>query len=109
MQHPCSNGVNTLKCRSMLRTLNTGVCRRSEKIGKELNMMLEINKGTLLALYIGRMKDEGSLRPEQISIGKLNNAKEAIKVAREARTILGGNGVTLEYPVIRHANDWRPS
>jgi glutaryl-CoA dehydrogenase len=68
-------------------------------------MMLEINKGTLLALHIGRIKDEGSLRPEQIYIGKLNNAREAIKIAREARTILGGNGVTLEYPVLRDTNN----
>lgn len=72
---------------------------------KLVNMMLELEKGTLLALHIGRMKDEGTLRTEQISIGKLNNAREAIKIAREARTILGGNGVTLEYPIIRHANN----
>jgi glutaryl-CoA dehydrogenase len=72
---------------------------------KLVNMMLEINKGTLLALHIGRIKDEGSLRPEQIYIGKLNNAREAIKIAREARTILGGNGVTLEYPVLRDTNN----
>jgi glutaryl-CoA dehydrogenase len=68
-------------------------------------MMLEINKGTLLALHIGRMKDEGTLRPEHVSVGKLNNVREAIEIAREARTILGGNGVTLDYPVIRHANN----
>ncbi|MDQ3927181.1 MAG: acyl-CoA dehydrogenase family protein [Actinomycetota bacterium] len=72
---------------------------------KLVDMMLEINKGTLLALHIGRMKDDGKLRPEQISFGKLNNVREAIKIAREARTILGGNGVTLEYPVLRHANN----
>jgi glutaryl-CoA dehydrogenase len=72
---------------------------------KLVNMMLEINKGTLLALHIGRMKDQGTLRTEQISIGKLNNARQAIEIAREARTILGGNGITLEYPVIRHANN----
>ncbi len=72
---------------------------------KLVNMMLEINKGTLLALHIGRMKDQGTLRPEQISIGKLNNARQAIEIAREARTILGGNGITLDYPVIRHANN----
>jgi glutaryl-CoA dehydrogenase len=68
-------------------------------------MMLEINKGTLLALHLGRMKDEGTLRPEHVSVGKLNNVREAIEIAREARTILGGNGVTLDYPVIRHANN----
>jgi glutaryl-CoA dehydrogenase len=72
---------------------------------KLVNMMLEIEKGTLLALHLGRMKDEGTLRPEQISFGKLNNVREAIKIAREARTILGGNGVTLDYPIMRHANN----
>jgi glutaryl-CoA dehydrogenase len=68
-------------------------------------MMIEIEKGTLLALHLGRMKDEGTLRPEQISFGKLNNVREAIKIAREARTILGGNGVTLDYSPMRHANN----
>jgi glutaryl-CoA dehydrogenase len=72
---------------------------------KLVDMMLEINKGTLLALHIGRMKDEGTLRPEHVSVGKLNNVREAIEIAREARTILGGNGITLDYPVIRHANN----
>jgi glutaryl-CoA dehydrogenase len=72
---------------------------------KLVNMMLEVEKGTLLALHLGRMKDEGTLRPEQISFGKLNNVREAIKIAREARTILGGNGVTLDYPAMRHANN----
>ena len=72
---------------------------------KLVDMLLEINKGMLLALRIGRMKDEGTLRPEHVSVGKLNNVREAIEIAREARTILGGNGVTLDYPVIRHANN----
>ena len=72
---------------------------------KLVNMMLEINKGMMLALHLGRMKEDGRLRAEQISVGKLNNVREAIKIAREARTILGGNGVTLEYPVMRHANN----
>ncbi|MBV9455735.1 MAG: acyl-CoA dehydrogenase family protein [Rubrobacter sp.] len=72
---------------------------------KLVDMMVEINKGMLLALHLGRMKDDGRLRTEQISLGKLNNVREAIKIARDARTILGGNGVTLEYPVIRHANN----
>jgi glutaryl-CoA dehydrogenase len=72
---------------------------------KLVNMMLEIEKGTLLALHLGRMKDEGTLRPEHISFGKLNNVREAIEIAREARTILGGNGVTLDYPVMRHMNN----
>jgi glutaryl-CoA dehydrogenase len=72
---------------------------------KLVNMLLEIQKGTLLALHIGRMKDEGTLRPEHISVGKLNNVREAIEIAREARTILGGNGITLDYSVMRHANN----
>ena len=68
-------------------------------------MLVEVNKGTLLALHLGRMKDEGRLRPEQVSVGKLNNVREALAIAREARTILGANGITLEYPVIRHMNN----
>jgi glutaryl-CoA dehydrogenase len=72
---------------------------------KLVNMMVEIGKGTLLALHLGRMKDEGTLRPEHISFGKLNNVREAIKIAREARTIFGGNGVTLDYSPLRHANN----
>ena len=72
---------------------------------KLVNMMLEIQKGTMVALHVGRMKDAGALRPEHVSFGKLNNVREAINIAREARTILGGNGVTLEYPMLRHANN----
>jgi glutaryl-CoA dehydrogenase len=72
---------------------------------KLVNMLLELNKGTLLALHLGRMKDEGRLDPEQVSLGKLNNVREALRIAREARTILGANGITLEYPVIRHMNN----
>ena len=72
---------------------------------KLVNMMLEMEKGTLLALHVGRMKDEGTVRPEHISAGKLNNVREAIEIAREARTILGGNGVTLDYSPLRHANN----
>jgi glutaryl-CoA dehydrogenase len=59
----------------------------------------------LLALHLGRMKEKGTLRAEQVSLGKLNNVREAIAIAREARTILGANGITLEYPVIRHMNN----
>jgi glutaryl-CoA dehydrogenase len=59
----------------------------------------------LLALHLGRMKDEGRLLPEHVSMGKLNNVREALSVAREARTILGASGITLEYPVIRHMNN----
>lgn len=72
---------------------------------KLVDMMLEIQKGTMLALHIGRMKDVGALRHEQVSFGKLNNVREAIEIAREARTILGGNGVTLDYSPLRHANN----
>jgi glutaryl-CoA dehydrogenase len=69
---------------------------------KLAEMALEINRATLLALHLGRMKDEGTLRPEHVSMGKMGNVRGAIEVARSARTILGGNGITLEYPVIRH-------
>jgi glutaryl-CoA dehydrogenase len=72
---------------------------------KLADMLVELSKGTLLALHLGRMKDEGRLVPEQVSLGKLNNVREALQIARTARTILGANGVTLEYPVIRHANN----
>jgi len=72
---------------------------------KLVNMMLEINKGVMVALHVGRMKDEGTAHPSHISFGKLNNVREAIAIAREARTILGGNGVTNDYPVLRHANN----
>ena len=72
---------------------------------KLADMALEVGKAQLLAMHLGRRKDEGSIRPEQISLGKLNNVREAIAIARECRTILGANGITLEYPVIRHANN----
>jgi glutaryl-CoA dehydrogenase len=72
---------------------------------KLVDMLLELNKGTLLALHLGRMKDDGRLAPQQVSLGKLNNVREALAIAREARTILGANGITLEYPVIRHMNN----
>jgi glutaryl-CoA dehydrogenase len=72
---------------------------------KLAEMALEINRGTLVALHLGRMKDDGTLLPEQVSLGKMGNVRGAIEVARTARTILGANGVTLEYPVIRHVNN----
>lgn len=72
---------------------------------KLVDMALEINKGFLLALQLGRLKDAGKLQPHQISVGKLNNCREAIKICREARTILGGNGITLEHSPLRHANN----
>jgi glutaryl-CoA dehydrogenase len=72
---------------------------------KLVDMAVEIQKGMLLALHLGRMKDEGRVRPEHISVGKLNNVREALAICREARGVLGANGVTLEYPVIRHMNN----
>jgi len=72
---------------------------------KLADMALEINKGMLLALHLGRMKDEGRLTPAHVSMGKLNNVREALEIAREARGVLGANGITLEYPVIRHMNN----
>ncbi|GAA1904356.1 acyl-CoA dehydrogenase family protein [Lapillicoccus jejuensis] len=70
---------------------------------KLADMTLELGKGLLLALHLGRLKDEGELRAEQVSLGKLNSVREAIAIARECRTILGGNGISLEYSPIRHA------
>ncbi len=72
---------------------------------KLVDMVLEIQKGLLVALHTGRQKDAGTLRPEQISFGKLNNVREAIAICREARTLLGGNGITLDYTPMRHANN----
>ena len=72
---------------------------------KLAEMALEVNRGMLVALHVGRMKDAGTLRQEHVSLGKMGNVRGAIEVARSARTILGGNGITLEYPVIRHANN----
>jgi len=72
---------------------------------KLADMSLEYTKGLMLAMHLGRLKDAGKLRPEQVSIGKLNNVRETIEICRTARTILGANGISLEYPVIRHANN----
>ncbi|MDG3012316.1 acyl-CoA dehydrogenase [Rhodococcus sp. D2-41] len=72
---------------------------------KLADMAVEVGKGQLLALHLGRLKDRGELTGEQVSVGKLNNTREAIAIARQCRTILGANGITLEYPVIRHANN----
>jgi glutaryl-CoA dehydrogenase len=69
---------------------------------KLANMALEYTKGSLLALHLGRRKDAGTLTSEQVSLGKLNNVREALEICRTARTILGANGISLEYPVIRH-------
>jgi len=72
---------------------------------KLANMTLELGKGVLLAIHLGRIKDAGEIRPEQVSLGKLNNVREAIAIARECRTLLGGSGITLEYSPLRHANN----
>jgi glutaryl-CoA dehydrogenase len=72
---------------------------------KLADMSLELGKAMLLALHLGRLKDEHVLRPEQISLGKLNSVREAIAIARECRTILGAAGITLEFPILRHANN----
>jgi glutaryl-CoA dehydrogenase len=72
---------------------------------KLAQMALDVNRSTLLALHLGRMKDAGVLRPEHVSMGKLGNVNAALDVARTARQILGANGITLEYPVIRHMNN----
>jgi glutaryl-CoA dehydrogenase len=72
---------------------------------KLVDMSLEYTKGVLLALHLGRRKDAGTLRPDQVSMGKLNNVREALEICRTARTILGANGISLEFPVIRHMNN----
>ncbi|WP_029202608.1 acyl-CoA dehydrogenase family protein [Ornithinimicrobium pekingense] len=72
---------------------------------KLADMTVEYAKALLLALHLGRVKDRQGLAPAQISLGKLNNVREALEIARTTRTILGANGITLEYPVMRHANN----
>jgi glutaryl-CoA dehydrogenase len=72
---------------------------------KLADMALELQKGYLLALHLGRLKDAGELTSQMVSVGKLNNVRESLEIARAARTILGANGITLEYPVLRHANN----
>ena len=68
-------------------------------------MLADLQRAQLLALHLGRLKEAGRITPEQVSLGKMSNVRTAIDIAREARTVLGANGVTLEYPVIRHANN----
>ncbi|MGW5125132.1 acyl-CoA dehydrogenase family protein [Streptomyces sp. NPDC004069] len=72
---------------------------------KLADMAVELHKGILLAHHLGRRMDAGRLRPEQVSFGKLNNVREAMEICRTARTILGANGISLEYPVMRHATN----
>jgi glutaryl-CoA dehydrogenase len=73
--------------------------------GKLAWMLADLQRAQLLALHLGRLKEAGKITPEQVSLGKMANVRAAIEIARQARTVLGANGVTLEYPVIRHANN----
>lgn len=93
-----------------------GYARTREQFGKPIGsfqltqeklawMEVALGQAGLVALHIGRLKDEGSVTPQQVSFGKLANVRAALDVAREARTVLGANGITLEYPVIRHMNN----
>ncbi len=72
---------------------------------KLVEMMVSVQRGTLVALHLGRMKDAGTLATQQVSFGKMDNVRMALEVAREARSVLGANGITTEYPVIRHMNN----
>jgi len=72
---------------------------------KLADMTVALGNGMLLAMHLGRLKDAHELRPEQVSLGKLNNVRESITIARQCRTLLGANGITLEYPIMRHANN----
>ncbi len=72
---------------------------------KLADMSVSLGGAALLALHLGRLKDQGRIRPEQISVGKLNNVREALAIARECRTVLGANGISLEYSPLRHANN----
>lgn len=101
--------------RSAWQTARDYVCER-EQFGSPLaafqltqqklaDMALELHKATLVALRLAQLKDEGALHPAQISFGKLNNVREALEICRTARTLLGANGISLEYPVIRHMNN----
>jgi glutaryl-CoA dehydrogenase len=94
----------------------TDYARRREQFGRPIaafqltqaklaDAALELQKGFLLALHLARLADAGRLRPEQVSVGKLNNVRVALDIARTCRTILGANGISLEYPVLRHANN----
>jgi len=71
--------------------------------GKLAWMLADLQRAQLLALHVGRLKEAGEVTPEQISMAKMGNVRAALDIARQARTILGANGITLEYPVIRHA------
>ena len=72
---------------------------------KLADMLVEYEKGMLLALHLGRLEERGAITPAQLSVGKLNNVREALKIAHTARTILGGDGVTDAFPVMRHMSN----
>ena len=72
---------------------------------KLVDMMVKVQRGTLVAIHLGRMKDAGTLATPQVSFAKMDNVRMALEVAREARSVLGANGITTEYPVIRHMNN----
>ena len=72
---------------------------------KLVEMAVKVGQSTMLAMHLGRLKDAGTLRTEQVSFGKYHNVHAALEVARTARSVLGANGITLEYPVLRHANN----
>ncbi|HUY50038.1 MAG TPA: acyl-CoA dehydrogenase family protein [Streptosporangiaceae bacterium] len=93
-----------------------GYARTREQFGKPIGsfqltqrklawMLADLSRAQLLALHLGRLKEAGELSPEQVSLAKMSNVRSAIDIARQARTILGANGITLEYPVIRHASN----
>ncbi|MEV8094458.1 acyl-CoA dehydrogenase family protein [Kitasatospora sp. NPDC085879] len=72
---------------------------------KFADMAVSLNNAALLAIHLGRLKEQGRIRPEQVSVGKLNNVREALAIARECRTVLGANGISLDYSPLRHANN----
>jgi glutaryl-CoA dehydrogenase len=72
---------------------------------KLVEMLVDVNQGMLLAVHLGQMRDAGTLAPEHVNFGKLSNVRMALRTAREARSVLGANGITLDYPVIRHMNN----
>jgi glutaryl-CoA dehydrogenase len=93
-----------------------GYARTREQFGRPIGgfqltqaklawMLADLSRAQLLALHLGRLKEAGGITPEQVSLGKMANVRAAIEIARQARTILGANGITLEYPVIRHENN----
>ncbi|HEY7147372.1 MAG TPA: acyl-CoA dehydrogenase family protein [Streptosporangiaceae bacterium] len=93
-----------------------GYARTREQFGQKIGgfqltqsklawMLADLQRAQLLALHLGRLKEAGKITPQQVSLGKMANVRAAIEIARQARTVLGANGVTLEYPVIRHANN----